>query len=60
VIVVQIWANVGITMVIFLAGMQTIPVELYEAARMDGSRWLAGVQGITWPLLTPRSTPTSC
>ena len=37
VIVVQIWANVGITMVIFLAGMQTIPQELYDAAQVDGA-----------------------
>jgi raffinose/stachyose/melibiose transport system permease protein len=53
VIVVQIWANVGITMVIFLAGMQTIAVELYEAAKMDGaSGWLV-FKDVTWPLLTP-------
>ena len=37
---IQIWANMGITMVIFLAGLQTIPEELIEAARIDGaSRW---------------------
>ena len=35
--VVQIWANVGITMVIFLAGMQAIPQELYDAAAVDGA-----------------------
>ena len=40
VVTVQIWANMGITMVIFLAGLQTIPDELTEAARIDGaSRW---------------------
>ncbi len=32
VILVQIWANAGFTMIIFLAGMQTIPTDLYEAA----------------------------
>jgi raffinose/stachyose/melibiose transport system permease protein len=53
VIVVQIWANMGITMVIFLAGLQTIPDELHEAARIDGaSRWQSFVH-VTWPLLTP-------
>ncbi len=53
VIVVQIWANVGITMVIFLAGMQTIPEELYEAAQIDGAgRWQL-FKSVTWPLLTP-------
>lgn len=53
VIVVQIWANLGITIVIFLAGLQTIPAETYEAARIDGaSRWQVFRQ-VTWPLLTP-------
>ena len=35
VIVVQIWANMGITMMIFLAGLQTISSELYEAAIIE-------------------------
>ncbi len=53
VIVVQIWANVGITMVIFLSGMQTIPRELTEAAQIDGAgRWQV-FRNVTWPLLTP-------
>jgi raffinose/stachyose/melibiose transport system permease protein len=53
VIVVQIWSNLGITMVIFLAGLQTIPEEVYESARIDGaSRWQA-FRSVTWPLLTP-------
>ncbi len=53
VIIVQIWANVGITMVIFLAGMQTVPQELYEAAQVDGaSRWQT-FRNVTWPQLTP-------
>jgi raffinose/stachyose/melibiose transport system permease protein len=53
VVVVQIWANMGITMIIFIAGLQTIPVELYEAAQIDGaSRW-QNFRFITWPLLTP-------
>jgi raffinose/stachyose/melibiose transport system permease protein len=53
VIVVQIWANVGITMVIFLSGLQTIPHELVEAAEIDGaSRWQI-FRNVTWPLLTP-------
>ena len=53
VIVVQIWANVGITMVIFLAGMQTIPDSLYEAARIDGASGWKLFRSITWPMLTP-------
>lgn len=53
VIVVQIWANVGITMVIFLAGMQTISSDLYEAARIDGASGWQLFRNITWPQLTP-------
>jgi raffinose/stachyose/melibiose transport system permease protein len=53
VIVVQIWANVGITMVIFLAGMQTIDEELYQAARVDGASGWKLFRHITWPQLTP-------
>jgi raffinose/stachyose/melibiose transport system permease protein len=53
VIAVQIWANVGITMVIFLAGMQTIDENLYEAARIDGAGGWDLFRSITWPQLTP-------
>ncbi len=53
VIVVQIWANVGVTMVIFLAGMQTINTDLYEAARIDGASGWSLFRSITWPQLTP-------
>lgn len=53
VIFVQIWANMGITMMIFIAGLQTIPSELYEAARIDGANTWQVFKNITWPLLTP-------
>jgi raffinose/stachyose/melibiose transport system permease protein len=53
VIVVQIWANVGVTMVIFLAGMQAIDTDLYEAARIDGAGGIKLFRNITWPQLTP-------
>jgi raffinose/stachyose/melibiose transport system permease protein len=53
VIVVQIWANMGITMVIFLSGLQTVPDELIESAEIDGAnRWQTFWQ-VTWPILTP-------
>jgi raffinose/stachyose/melibiose transport system permease protein len=53
VIVVQIWANMGTTMIIFLAGLQTIPSEIYEAAEIDGaSKWQV-FRNVTWPLMTP-------
>lgn len=53
VILVQIWANMGITMVIFLSGLQTIPDELVEAARIDGASNWQVFRHVTWPLLTP-------
>jgi ABC-type sugar transport system permease subunit len=54
--IVQIWSNMGITMVIFLAGLQTIPDELHEAARIDGASRRQGFWNVTWPLLTPAVT----
>jgi raffinose/stachyose/melibiose transport system permease protein len=53
VVVVQIWANAGFTMVIFLAGMATIPSDLYEAAAVDGASGWRLFKNITWPQLTP-------
>ena len=53
VIVVQIWANMGTTMIIFLSGLQTIAVEMYEAATIDGANSWQVFQNVTWPLLTP-------
>ena len=38
-IVVQIWANVGITMVIFIAGILSIPEEYNDAVRLEGGAW---------------------
>lgn len=53
VVAIQIWANMGITMVIFIAGLQTIPDELAEAARIDGANTWQVFANVTWPLLTP-------
>jgi ABC-type sugar transport system permease subunit len=51
--VVDIWKWYGFHMVIFLAGLQTIPTELYEAARMDGASRVQQFLRITLPLLQP-------
>lgn len=53
VIVVQIWANLGTTMMIFISGLQTIPDELYEAAKIDGASSWNVFRNVVWPLLTP-------
>jgi multiple sugar transport system permease protein len=52
VIIVGIWKNVGFYMVIYLAGLQTIPPELYEAATLDGASPWRRFRRITLPLLT--------
>ena len=50
---VSIWYSVGFNTVIALAGLTTIPADLYEAARIDGAgRWQV-FRSITLPLLTP-------
>lgn len=52
-IVMAAWRNLGFQMVIFLAGLQAIPANLYEAARLDGaSRWQQ-FRHITLPMLRP-------
>jgi multiple sugar transport system permease protein len=53
IILLAMWKNFGYNMVIFLAGLQAIPQDLYEAARMDGaSRWRQFLH-ITLPMLGP-------
>ncbi|WP_219834070.1 carbohydrate ABC transporter permease [Paenibacillus sp. R14(2021)] len=53
---VQVWAHAGQMMIVFIAGLQTIPEELNEAARIDGAgRWQI-FRRITWPLLAPSAT----
>ncbi|MBN2471375.1 MAG: sugar ABC transporter permease, partial [Anaerolineae bacterium] len=53
VIIVSIWSGLGYDMVIFLAGMQGISREYYEAARVDGASSWQLFKGITFPLLSP-------
>ncbi len=53
IILLAIWKNFGYNMVIFLASLQTIPAELYEAARIDGASPARQTFHITLPLLGP-------
>jgi multiple sugar transport system permease protein len=53
IILLDIWKGIGWAAIIFLAGLQTIPSELYEAARVDGASSTAQLRYITWPLLAP-------
>jgi ABC-type sugar transport system permease subunit len=52
-IVVDVWKWFGLHMVLFLAGLQKIPNQLYEAARIDGATSWQSFRWITLPLLLP-------
>lgn len=53
---VQAWAHIGQMVILFVAGLQSIPAELVEAARLDGAtRWTL-FRRVTWPLLAPAAT----
>ncbi len=51
-ILMSIW-GFGATMIVFLAGLQGIPIEFYEAAKIDGAGWRQSLLRITIPLMTP-------
>jgi multiple sugar transport system permease protein len=53
IILFAVWKNFGYNMIILLAGLQNIPRELYEAARMDGASALARFRFVTLPQLGP-------
>jgi raffinose/stachyose/melibiose transport system permease protein len=56
VIAVSVWQNMGYAMVIYLAGLQTIPNDLYESAEIDGAgRWKQFMH-VTFPLVAPAIT----
>jgi multiple sugar transport system permease protein len=53
IIAVAVWKNFGYNMIIFIAGLQNIPDELYEAARIDGAGEWKQFRHITLPMLGP-------
>ncbi|WP_183422308.1 sugar ABC transporter permease [Luteibacter sp. Sphag1AF] len=53
IILFAVWKNFGYNMIIFMAGLQAIPADLYEAARIDGASALRQFQHITLPMLKP-------
>ncbi len=53
VIIMDVWKNAGFAMLVFLAGLQSIPHEYYEAARLDGANERQLFSRITIPLLSP-------
>ncbi|MEO8218702.1 MAG: sugar ABC transporter permease [Acidobacteriota bacterium] len=53
IIFLAVWKNFGYTMIIFVAGLQTIPEDLYEAARIDGANAWKQFIHVTVPMLAP-------
>ncbi len=53
IILMAVWKNFGYNMLIFIAGLQNIPVELYEAAYLDGAGPLRRFWNVTLPMLAP-------
>jgi multiple sugar transport system permease protein len=54
-IIMGIWKGMGYNIIIYLAGLQSIPQHLYDAARIDGAASWVCFRHVTWPLLTPTS-----
>jgi multiple sugar transport system permease protein len=52
-IITTLWIRLGFNMVVYLAALQSIPTELYDAARVDGATGWRRFRHITWPLLGP-------
>ena len=53
IIVMSVWKGLGYNMVLFLAGLQGVPKELREAARIDGANWWQEFANVTVPILSP-------
>ncbi|HWW68357.1 MAG TPA: sugar ABC transporter permease [Duganella sp.] len=53
IILFAVWKNFGYNMIIFLAGLQSIPDDLYEAAGLDGAGVWGQFRFVTWPMLGP-------
>lgn len=53
IVFMTVWQGVGISTIIFLAGLQAVPEELYDAADVDGAGRWARLRYVTLPLLTP-------
>ncbi|MFN8446661.1 MAG: sugar ABC transporter permease [Caldilineaceae bacterium] len=51
-VLMSLW-GIGPTIVIYLAGLQDVPQQLYEAAELDGASWLQKIRFVTLPMMTP-------
>lgn len=53
IMVMDVWSASGYYMLVFLAGLEAIPRDLYDAAKLEGAGWWDCLWGITLPLLKP-------
>lgn len=53
---VNTWKWVGLSMLIYLAGLKTMPQDILEAARIDGASWWSTLRSVRFPLLAPAIT----
>ncbi|HUB69427.1 MAG TPA: sugar ABC transporter permease [Acidimicrobiales bacterium] len=51
VIIVQVWQNLGFTMLVYIGGLMTVPQSIHEAAALDGVSSWQRLRFITWPML---------
>lgn len=54
--ITQIWFHAGQMLIIFVAGLQAIPEDLYEVAKIEGANKWQTFSKVTWPLLAPSAT----
>jgi raffinose/stachyose/melibiose transport system permease protein len=56
IVMMVVWQHAGYSMVIYIAGLQSVPQELLEAAAVDGAGPWRRFWSVTWPLLAPATT----
>ena len=54
--ITQVWFHAGQMMIIYVAGLQSVPTDLYESAALDGAGRWAQFRYITWPMIAPATT----
>lgn len=53
IMMIMVWISIGYNLIIYIAGLQSIPKELYEAAEIDGAKSVQKFRFVTLPMLTP-------
>ncbi|WP_130860036.1 carbohydrate ABC transporter permease [Gracilibacillus phocaeensis] len=53
--IIHTWISIGFSLIVYIAGLQSIPKELYEAADMDGANSWYKFKSITFPMISPTS-----